>query len=144
LKPSSPCIYDKTWLHLLPWSRISECRGLSAHMSMRGANNGFQFSIIGIYPLFNAFSWFTTEPAMSSVTTLLEQERRWMLESFQLSFCGRPASDNYQESNLFHVWLLLPLVSSEKRISGATTSGRLPALLIRGMWSCVLGVLLQQ
>ena len=52
---------------------------------------------------------------------MLELEITWTLAGFRLSFCGRPPSTNDHESNLFHFFPRLPLVSSQDKTSGATT-----------------------
>ena len=66
---------------------------------------------------------------MSSGVTRFEQEIRWELAGFRLSFCGRPASTSDHESNLFP---LLPLVLSQKRTKGTMTIGRPLAVVFKG------------
>ena len=59
-----------------------------------------------------------------------------MLLNFWFSSLGSPANFKHQLSNLFHLFDLLPLVSSEYKIMGTTTTGICPAILFNG-WEAV-------
>ena len=67
-----------------------------------------------------------------------------MLLNFWFSSLGRPASFKHQLSNLFHLFDLLPLVSSEYKIMGRTKTGDCPAILLIGceavklLYSCII------
>lgn len=71
------------------------------------------------------------EAHMSSAATLLEQQMKWMLWKEALTFLGNPPSIIHHTSNLFHFLVLLPLVSSVYKMSGAITTCLPSALLFR-------------
>ena len=118
------------------WPNSSDARGLSQIINIRGAITRAVVQVLASYTsipvVSNTFSSETICSLISKGVTLSEQHTKWIFDTLLFSWRGRPASKRYQQSNLCHFLLRLPLVSSQNKISGTIITGRPLAFSLSG------------